>query len=205
MVIVEIVLAILTIVGFVYWVKDRNKGIELDWDLEELWYAAFYDDGDALNGNLVIVFYNQTFVNNSDSDWTIKSVEIAYKVDGKKYQHSSKSVITSPVPTATENSESIIFSNGIDSIVLMGWKNLGTIIGGYPLIPQGGVIKASALYVLECEPAEIEKVSNVFLVITAYKNRVSKQKIKLEAKMRKGFVLINRKFEYIGPQDIRFI
>lgn len=62
----------------------------------------------------------------------------------------------------------------------MGWDNLRTEIGKHNVIPAGGVLSGSAIFILEAKNIdEVSEVTNLEIVVTDYSGNESIHSLKI--------------------------
>jgi len=146
--------------------------------------ARFLLKGNSNSGKLGLLFYNLRIVNSLHENVTIKEVILRYELDGKTFisdSHVLQTGIIRPPDKADVNS--IIVKVGPANIILMNWKNLREEIGEHKILLPGGVLAASAAYVLDIrDVSDLARVSKFMISIMDYSGNETVKELPLEAK-----------------------
>jgi hypothetical protein len=160
-------------------IQDYSK---LDINSKNTLVARFISSGNSKSDYMCLAFYGMKIVNTSNEPYTVKDVILRYQLKGKEYSDISYVVITGTIFAPLDKKEKnalIIHSNG-DSIVCMGWNNLRTEIGKHNVIPAGGVLSGSAIFILEAKNIdEVSEVTNLEIVVTDYSGNESIHSLKI--------------------------
>lgn len=148
----------------------------LDIDSKNTLFSRYINSGNSKSGNICIAFYGMTIVNASNNPFTVKDVILRYKFKGNDYNSISHVVLTGTIYAPLDKKKInalIIHSNG-NNIVLMRWDNIRTEIGKRNIIPAGGVLSGSAIFVLETNKIEeLAEITNSELVVIDYSGNES--------------------------------
>lgn len=154
----------------------------LDIDSKNTLFSRYINSGNSKSGNICLAFYGMTIVNTSDKPFTVKDVILRYTLKGNDYSSISHVVLTGTIYTPLDKKEknALIVHNNGNNIVLMGWNNIRTEIGERNILPAGGVLSGSAIFVLETNKIEeLAEVTNSELVVTDYSSNESIHPIEL--------------------------
>lgn len=168
--------------GKLFPVEKIQNHSKLDINSKNTLIARFISSGNSKTGNMCLAFYGMTIVNTSNEPYTVKDVTLRYQLKGREYSDISHVVITGTIFAPLDKKEKnalIIHSNG-DKIVCMGWDNLRTEIGKHNVIPAGGVLSGSAIFILEAKNIdEVSEVTNLEIVVTDYSGNKSIHSLKI--------------------------
>ena len=198
-ILVKVILTIILVYGIiVVWASDIDikktilapfssvikfkKHLNIDVNIDNIVITRFIFPGHKYSGNFGLLFYSLKIVNSSEDNCTIKKVDLRYTLDGKINSIAPNTLLTGTgyFPLEKKDVNAIIVRRAEENLVLLNWQNLATEIGEHKVLPPGGVLSGSALFVFEFN--EVEKLSNmrnVELVITDYLGEESVQEIKL--------------------------
>jgi len=124
-----------------------------------------------------------TIVNVSRFPFTVKELQLRYKIDGKIRSDISHVILTGTVPSPQEKKDvdSAMVQCGGANIFLMNWNNLRTEIGLHKTIEPGGVLSGSAYFILNTNAlTKLAQLNEFVFVVTDFSGRESTQKIKIE-------------------------
>ena len=161
--------------------------------------AQFLLKGNSNSGKLGLLFYNLRIVNSFDENVTIGEVILRYELEGKLFNSESYVLQTGIVrPPGKGDVDAIIVRLGPANIVLMGWKNLREEIGEHKIILPGGVLAASAAFVLDMRDiSELARVGKLTISIMDYSGNETVKELPMEAKWvddAKKQIVENRRF-----------
>lgn len=149
---------------------------KLDIDSKNTLFARFINSGNSKSGNICLAFYGMKIVNTSNEPFTVKDVILRYQFKGEEYSSISQVVLTGTIYAPLDKKEInalIVHSNG-NNIVLMGWDNIRTEIGKHNVIPAGGVLSGSAIFILETNNIdELVEITSPTIVVTDYSGNES--------------------------------
>jgi len=191
-------IAVITI-GYFLWDRYRPRPHKLEIDTKNTLLARF---GDPLykQGNWGIAFYSMKIVNISKDPFTVKELQVRYKIDGKEQSTISYVILTGTVysPLAKKDLNAAIVRTRGQNLILIGWNNLRSEMGKHETIQPGGVLSGSAYFILNFSDRDkLEQLKEVELVLIDYAGRSSKQKIKIEKdwfEKAGDAVMLNHKF-----------
>lgn len=156
--------------------KTQPNHSKLDIDSKNTLIARFISSGNSKSGNMCLAFYGMKIVNSSNDPYTVKDVILRYQLKGKEFSDISHVVITGTIYASLDkkNINSLIVQCKGSNIVLMGWENLRTEIGKHNIIPAGGVLSGSAIYILEASSLdEVSEIQNLEIVVTDFSGNES--------------------------------
>ena len=140
-------------------------------DFKNTTAARFLLKGNAYNGNIGILFYGIRIVNSIGEGVTLKTVNLHYNRNGKHFSSESHVLLTGSVysPNNKGDIDLIIMRCGVDNIVLMNWTNLRVEIGKNNILPPGGILAASAAFILDFKDAsDLAKLRDLSVSVTDY-------------------------------------
>lgn len=161
-----------------------KKHIKLDINVANTTFARCLLPGNTNNGNIGIALYDLKIVNSSEENSTIKEVILRYTLNGKVFTAESYVLLTGTLysPLDKKDINAIIIRRGSDRVVLMRWNNLRTEIGEYKVLPPGGVLSGSALFVLGFDTIEaLSKIKKLEMVIVDYSGTETVQEIMIQS------------------------
>lgn len=162
-------------------------------------------------GHISILFYGLKIANISDSPFTVKDVKIEYTFKGQNYSDISNVILTSSIylEHKNEHTDCIAINSKGQNIILMGWKNLRNVIGEYNLIPPGGILAGSALFILQIKNIEeVKEITNLRILITDYSNNESTHSFEIKdawIDMGRSSSINPRPFKSNGKGGITYI
>ena len=134
------------------------------------------------SGNIGLLLYSLNIVNSSEENLTIKEVVARYTLNGRQFATESVVLLTGTCysPLHKKDINVVIIKRGAGKLVLQNWINLRTKIGERTVLPPGGVLTGSALFVLGFNSVEaLSKIRNLELVVVDYSGGEAVQEIKL--------------------------
>ncbi len=161
-----------------------KKHIKIDINFANTTFARCLLPGNTNNGNIGITFFELKIVNLSEENTTIKEVILRYTLNDKVFTTESYVLLTGTLysPLDKKDINAIIIKRGSDRIFLMGWNNLRTEIGEYKVLPPGGVLSGSALFVLGFNTIEdLSKIEKFEMVIVDYSGTETVQEIMIQS------------------------
>ena len=157
--------------------------------------------GNRNSGNIAMLFYDLKIVNSLEQNATLKDVILRYSLNGRQVDTESYVLLTGDVwaPQYKKNVDSIIIRMGADNnMVMMEWKNLRMEMGENKVLPPGGVLAASAAFILDFSDADdLEKLKNLAMVVIDYAGNETIKEIPVEkiwSEQAKHQVVENKQF-----------
>ena len=208
---INLIIGIITVLmlGFFLWDRYRPRPHRLDINTKNTLFARLGNSSTKV-GNWGIAFYFMTIVNVSRFPFTVKELQLRYKIDGKVLSAISHVILTGTVPSPQEKKDvdSVIVQRGGDSIFLMNWNNLRIEIGLHKTIEPGGVLSGSAYFILNTnDRTKLAQLNEFEFVVTDFLGRESTQKIKIEKdwlEKASDTVILNKTFSVDKNGTITF-
>ena len=196
--IVALIVAVLGLIPIYYLIKVKaRKRYKFDLDYKNIAFATFSSpQNPKLDKRFCLIVYVLRIVNRSDESNTLKNVTLSYRFEGKVFKDESFVVLTGTTPPAGE--PAIVTSNGLDSIIMMGWYNIRTKLGKYEVLQPGGVFSGSAVFLFDSHVNDLHRVKNLKLVVTDFHGNKLSYPIAIQNEwfnaLEKGIAVINRAF-----------
>jgi len=162
--------------------KDIKTHSILDIDTKNTLFSRYVNNGNSKSGNMCLVFYGMSIVNNSGNPFTVKDVVLRYKFKNIEYSAISNVVLTGNIysPLEKKNVNSLIIHKNGSNIVLMNFNNLRTEIGKLQILQDGSVLSGSSIFVLELKTIEeLAELTNPELIIRDYSGNESIHPLKI--------------------------
>jgi hypothetical protein len=145
--------------------KEHNPDVQI----EQIGPSRISLDGSSQSENIGLLIYDLKVANTLGEPITMKQVLLRYKWNGKVRETDSNVMRTGKVESSGDDALAIEVPDRHANIIVMGWKNLRTVIGEMRPIPPGGVLSGSAIYVLDfSDPNELAKIDEFQLVFDDY-------------------------------------
>lgn len=155
------------------------------------------------DNHYAIAVYGLKIINMSAIPFTLKELTLQYQYDDKIFKINSYFIQTGLLANGIS---ALMLKKGNSIIFLMNWLNIHKYMAN-KLIEQGGVINASALFVLE-DNISIDKLQNVKLIIKDYydnERTIDIHKQYLKSKDMENLFIINRKFQQLDTNKIEWL
>ena len=187
-----------------------NKAHKININIDNTSFARCSLPGNINNGNFGLVLYGFKIINSSEENLTMKEVIVRYTLNGKVFSVESSALLTGTLydPQKKKNINAIIVKHGADRVIHMGWNNITSEIGDNRVLPPGGVLSGSALFVLGFRSIEeLSKIKEFKIVIVDYSGNETVHDLAVESRwidQAKYNWIENRSFEIDPAGNIRY-
>ena len=161
-----------------------EESYDLDVHYRNLIIVPIDSSNQGVNGKFGIFLYNLTIVNINNPPSTIKEVTASAKI-GESWLSTKLYSIRTGTDLGMDNSMVLVSER--DTIFAGNWENIRTKIALQSILPKGGTLNGSAVFVLDTNMENPKKISELRITITDFsKNRFDKH-IKLDAEAFMAF------------------
>jgi hypothetical protein len=195
------------------WIKT-SKSSTISVDFKNILIARAAMEGLESN-NYVIVLYRMTFINTSDDNVTVQKIFLRCQLDGKDEDIDRMMIVNTGIITDAPQGPTVTLRIVAKQPLeypgfhnLMGWKNIGTVIGENKLLLPGGVIVVSAVFRLEHDLKEFTRIKKLQIVAVDYKGKEVTQDIPIQNSWFEAaphLALENRPFTMDKSENIKFL
>lgn len=197
-------IGVIALVPVIYFLRDRylGKRFLFTFDTKNTFLGHFYSPGHTMHESIGIVFYGLRIVNAGRASFTLKDCAVKYQAGDSTHVVDSYVLQTGTLP---DGQPAIIARSSTGDIVLMGWSNLRPEIGKGKLVDPGGILSASAFFVLPGVTIKaLDELSQIEIVLRDYLGKESAQTIDLDDEWkeyaRSGVRILNQPFTSDGGQ-----
>lgn len=187
------------------WDKFRRKGYDMDFTLENTIIVPAVSSNQNVNNKTAICFYQMTIVNKNLFSTTIKNVEVSAKIGKSWYKTTPHRIKTGKLKDATDVA---VLSNGQTSIFIQGWKNLHAEIHRQNALSDGGVLRGSAVFILETDIDKAKHISKLKILISDYLKKRSVKYVKTQDKWlndaKKNFRIVDKELVQIDDKTFQW-
>lgn len=177
----------------------------MDFALENTIIIPVVSSNKNVNNKTAICFYHMTIVNKNPFSTTIKNVEAFARIGKSWHKTTLCNVKTGKLKNGID---AVILSNGQENVVMMRWKNLHAEICQQDPLPNGGVLKGSAVFMLDVEINKTRDISKVKILISDYLRRRSVKYVRIEEgtfdAMNKNFKIVDKEFTQINDETFEW-
>jgi len=192
-----VIAALVAIPSFAYFLWDRYRPVSFDLIRSENppFFAKFYSPTSALHGHVSVCIFGMELINNSGRTVAVRDVSLRYEVEGKSHTIDSHVLLTTLIHAPLEHKDVQVAVMDVKKaqIILMGWRNLRTVLYENPQIEDGGIIRGSACFVISQNVSD-KDISNMSLVVRSYKDQKSAIALNKLSPNSDGFIIRNEQF-----------
>lgn len=172
-----------------------RRGYDIEFTFENAVIVPIVSSKKHINNNTAICFYSLTIVNKNAFSSTIRSVEAFARIGKSWHETTLYDIRTGKLENGID---AVILSNGQENIVMMRWKNLRGQIQLHNVLPNGGVLKGSVVFVLDADMNKARDIGKVKILISDYLKNRSTKYVRIQERMfdamNENFKIVDRAF-----------
>ncbi len=192
-IIIGIVSAFLAVIPIAYFLYTHyvRKAHSIRFDVGNVAVVRVASPHESRNARPALLIYSLAFVNEAPDALTMREVNLTFRFQGAKRQATLLNIPTGKI----DGVETVALANSRDNILIGGWKNLREALTENTMLQPGGVLKASAAFLLDVPLDRVNEISHYTIAIHGYSGRSSKHKLVPQSNWydlsKRGFSLVD--------------
>lgn len=122
-----------------------------------------YSTNKNINAKIALVCFDLKIINNTNKNLTLKDVYLEFYTDKE-----SKAIQPHHLPKSEKETEYSFLLTNLKDFIFFKWKNIKSVIIERKVIPPGGLISGSALFISDISISSVNKINGVNLIVEDY-------------------------------------
>lgn len=191
-----------------------RKSAKLEVSAEQMVMGRFRSAGEKTASKVALVMYQLHLINSSNEALTLREVKLRVTTQKGMQEIAPVTLTTGSVkaPKGQLEDAAIMQANnkdgGVSRMILIGWKNLSSILAEYRTLGEGAVLAGSAAFVLDMkDPAEVAQLKSLKLIAIDFSGNEIAIDITIDPKwleQARKFELVNQSFYSDGEQGFKW-